>query len=180
MSASGQNAAGMSGLTSDPRVLRTRATLREALMQLLQHKDWGGISTSDICRRAGVARSSFYEHYSGKADLLDEIFAAHMGAIPLSREPGAPLGTLDWLAAHVASNPALFARSAAGSGGDSLLPRFRSALTRKLEEELNNRGHSDACANAAYIIGGSLAFLSTAPGDGTRDMLQRLAEKLLA
>jgi AcrR family transcriptional regulator len=166
-------------MSADPRVRRTRATLRDALMQLLQRKDWSEISTSDICRKAGVARSSFYEHYIGKADLLDEVFAVQMSVIPSAFDPNAPLGTLDWLVEHVARAPDFFAHAFAGGRGDALLPRFRTALTRKLEDELAGRGVLGPGPAAAYIIGGSLAYLAAEPGEGARGALQRLARQVL-
>ena len=53
---------------------RTRGALKQVLMELLQKNDWGRITVAGICRRAGVARSSFYEHLETKSELLDAIF----------------------------------------------------------------------------------------------------------
>jgi AcrR family transcriptional regulator len=174
---SGQIAANMS---EDPRALRTRATLKEALMQLLQQGDWSGITVSGICRRAGVARSSFYEHFDTKAELLDEIFSDTMGEIKPSMHPGEPLATLDWLVSHVSAAPDFFARSMAGHRGDALLPRFRAALIARLEQELNRRGEETCRSNAAYVIGGTMAFLAEAKGEGIRAEVQSMARKLLS
>lgn len=180
MAASGQSRRTMS---ADPRAQRTRALLRQALMQLLEQVDWGAISTSDICRRAGIARSSFYEHYRGKADLLDEVFDERMGAIRLSGRDGDPLGTLSWLVAHVAEAPAFFAQAMAGGRGDALMPRFRAALTRQLERELRLRQVPDAACCAAYLIAGSMAYLAATPGAAggaaAEEALQRLAQRVL-
>jgi AcrR family transcriptional regulator len=169
----------MSVNPGDPRVQRTRAALREALMQLLGQKDWAEITTSDICRRAGVARSSLYEHYAGKGEILDEIFAANMGAICIATGPDAPLCTLEWLADHVEQAPGFFRNAMADRRSDTLLPRFRAALTRKLEEELGTRGIRDPGPKAAYLIGGSLAYLAACPTAGAGDALQKMAAQVI-
>ncbi len=173
---SGQVETDMSG---DPRALRTRATLKEALMLLLQQGDWSGITVSAICRRGGVARSSFYEHFDTKADLLDEIFSDMMSDIEPSTRPGEPLATLNWLVSHVNSAPEFFAHSMAGNRRDALLPRFRAALILRLEQELGLRGVQGAATKAAYIIGGTMAYLAEAKDDDVRVMVHEMAARLL-
>jgi len=167
-------------MSADPRAARTRAALKEALMQLLQYSDWGEITVAGICRRAGVARSSFYEHFTTKAELLDEIFTDLMCDIITSARPGDPLGTLDWLVDHVAKAPKFFAHAMAGGRGDTLLPRFRAALIRRIEGELTARAISNAGAKAAFLIGGSMAYLAEVNGSGTHAILQEMAARVLA
>lgn len=167
-------------MSADPRARRTRATLKQALMQLLQRTDWGEITVAAICRRAGVARSSFYEHFTAKADVLDEVFADRMSDVRPSSRPGDPLGTLDWLVDHAADAPEFFAHAMSGGRGDALLPRFRAALTRRLEGELAARAIPDGDSKAAYLVGGSMAYLAEAKGDSSRATLQQIAMRVLA
>ena len=44
----------------------------EALIALLEEKDLGYITVKEICRQAGVNRSTFYLHYETIADLVSE------------------------------------------------------------------------------------------------------------
>ncbi len=44
----------------------------EALISLLETKDLEYITVKEICRRAGVNRSTFYLHYETVADLVEE------------------------------------------------------------------------------------------------------------
>ena len=44
----------------------------EALLLLLQNKDYGYITVKEICEKAGVNRSTFYLHYETIDDLLNE------------------------------------------------------------------------------------------------------------
>ena len=52
------------------RVRRTRERLREAFVALFFARDYEAISMADIAAEAGVGRSTIYEHYRDKQDLL--------------------------------------------------------------------------------------------------------------
>src|SRR5215204_1387506 len=64
----------------DARVRRTRDSLGDALIALMQEKSFDTITVQDVLDRAHVSRSTFYSHYSDKDDLLmsdvDEFFEA--------------------------------------------------------------------------------------------------------
>lgn len=55
---------------TDPRVLRTRALLMDALMELIPEKGYEAITVKDIAERATLNRATFYLHYRNKDDLL--------------------------------------------------------------------------------------------------------------
>ena len=44
----------------------------EALLLLLEKKEYDVITVKEICKKAGVNRSTFYLHYNTKDDLLAE------------------------------------------------------------------------------------------------------------
>lgn len=54
----------------DPRVLRTKERLFEALLELVAERRWEKIRVQDVLDRTGVSRSAFYAHYDNKFDLL--------------------------------------------------------------------------------------------------------------
>ncbi len=54
----------------DPRIVRSRAMLIEALAKLLPQKDFESISVSEIAELAGLNRATFYLHYPDKQALL--------------------------------------------------------------------------------------------------------------
>ncbi|GEM31001.1 hypothetical protein NN3_20080 [Nocardia neocaledoniensis NBRC 108232] len=54
----------------DARVLRSRGLLQDAILKLGTEGPVDGISISDITQRAGVSRSTFYDHYTDKETLL--------------------------------------------------------------------------------------------------------------
>lgn len=54
----------------DPRALRTRQALREALVSLIIERGWEAVEIRDVCQRAGVGRSTFYTHFADREELL--------------------------------------------------------------------------------------------------------------
>lgn len=54
----------------DPRVLRTKQRLFDALLELIQRRRWDKIRVQDLLEMTGVSRSAFYAHYDNKYDLL--------------------------------------------------------------------------------------------------------------
>lgn len=59
-----------SSRTCDPRIVRTKAALREALISLMEERGFDGFTVNDLCQRAGLNRGTFYNHFEDKDDLL--------------------------------------------------------------------------------------------------------------
>ncbi|MDD6241364.1 MAG: TetR/AcrR family transcriptional regulator [Eubacteriales bacterium] len=57
------------------RYFQTAERMDEALLLLLEKKDFPYISVKEICQKAGVNRSTFYLHYETMEDLLQETTA---------------------------------------------------------------------------------------------------------
>lgn len=60
---------------SESKYFNTAVKMDKAFLDLLAEKDFEYITVKDICKRAGVNRSTFYLHYETVADLLDESVA---------------------------------------------------------------------------------------------------------
>ena len=58
---------------NDLRVQRTRALLRQALIDLVKSDGYENISVRDITKKAQVGYKTFYRHYEGKDDLLQAL-----------------------------------------------------------------------------------------------------------
>ncbi|KQL46239.1 TetR family transcriptional regulator [Brevibacillus choshinensis] len=54
----------------DPRVIRTRLMLRDALVELIHEHGYEKITVQDITKRATLNRATFYLHYRDKLDLF--------------------------------------------------------------------------------------------------------------
>ena len=61
-------------MKKDLRVIKTKASLQEALIELLQEKELDKISISELCKKANVNRGTFYLHYQDIAELFEEYF----------------------------------------------------------------------------------------------------------
>ncbi len=57
---------------SESKYFKTAARMDEALLELLEQKDFAYITVKEICEKAGVNRSTFYLHYETVGDLLSE------------------------------------------------------------------------------------------------------------
>lgn len=54
----------------DRRATRTRRALHGAMFSLLEERAYETLTVLDICERADIGRSAFYEHFAGKDDLF--------------------------------------------------------------------------------------------------------------
>ena len=67
----------------------TASLMDEALLLLLEQKDYDAITVKEVCQKAGVNRSTFYLHYESMNDLLEETvgmingrFKASLSCVP--------------------------------------------------------------------------------------------------
>ncbi len=67
----------------------TASLMDEALLLLLEQKEYDLITVKEICQKAGVNRSTFYLHYESMNDLLEETvgmindrFKASLSSVP--------------------------------------------------------------------------------------------------
>ena len=56
----------------ESKYLNTARLMDEALILLLEDKEFEYVTVKEICKKAGVNRSMFYLHYESTADLLEE------------------------------------------------------------------------------------------------------------
>jgi AcrR family transcriptional regulator len=54
----------------DLRIIRTRESIREALIDLIEEKGFEAITVKDITTRARINRGTFYAHYQDKYNLM--------------------------------------------------------------------------------------------------------------
>ena len=59
---------------ADLKAKHTKAITDAALM-LFREKGYGNVSVNDICKSAGIARSTFYLIFSGKREIIDKVIA---------------------------------------------------------------------------------------------------------
>lgn len=61
----------MASNKTDPRVIKTRNSLRKALVYLMRRKKLEDINVQQITEAANITRGTFYLHYKDKQDFID-------------------------------------------------------------------------------------------------------------
>src|ERR1700736_2924895 len=75
---------------TDPRVVRTRQMLREALVASILEQGCDATNIQDITDRAGLRRATFYLHYTDKEDLLLSIMRDMLDELMQKMEAQSP------------------------------------------------------------------------------------------
>jgi AcrR family transcriptional regulator len=128
---------------NDRRSQRTRQALSEALVQLIQEKDYSTMTVNDIIERANVGRSTFYAHYRDKdALLLDQMervidFLSQASPAPQEFPYFPSLGLLQ----HVGGEHYELYKSLVWSPGmDLIIKHLQKSLSLRVEQGLQNSG----------------------------------------
>ncbi len=119
----------------DRRVIRTRAQIDGAFIELLHRRSYGNIRVSDITKKAGVGRATFYAHYSSKDDLLSSQFRRIVAPMLVARrDAGCPLDAVTFFA-HVTSSPRIYKALMGPNAGKA--PRvLRECIEERVKQSL--------------------------------------------
>ena len=151
---------------TDRRILRTRDTLGDALVALIQEKNFDDITVQDVLDRAGVGRSTFYVHYRDKEDLflsdVEDFFA--MFSTVLKRQGASPkrLVPVQELLGHVSEMRDFYAAIVRAGKMNDVHALGRGFFARSISERLQTTGIDlDPLTRAAkaHVLAGSLFSL---------------------
>ncbi len=148
----------------DPRVVRTRRLIRDALVSLLAERNFESISVQEIAARATVNRATFYAHFTDKFALLDamirEDFAGQLAE-------GDPLKAPETRALLRAIGENTFAF--VGLHRRCKIDRdFEPQMQRSMEAELTDfllprSGHCTAMLIASALVGAAMSWRHQSP-----------------
>ncbi len=162
---------------TDRRSTRTQRLLGEALIALLLEKRYDDITVQDILDHANIGRSTFYEHYWDKEDLLTseierviDLLDQHI-ATP-SQHPAVFLPSLA-LFQHVREQQRLYRALLRGQGIQALLrvkgiqmvtQAFQDLLRTRVETRLRGEGEKEGsdellAAVASYVVGAFMTLM---------------------
>ncbi|WP_162916390.1 TetR/AcrR family transcriptional regulator [Cohaesibacter haloalkalitolerans] len=126
----------------DIRIERTRARLAEAVLTLAAESDIAGVSVAELARRAGVNRSTFYDHAQSPVELLTRVLSQdldHMRRTGMEqlRRDGQLLryltrSTLREIIRHVVRHEAIYAGPSCSSSTFAL----RVVLAEHIEQSM--------------------------------------------
>ena len=68
------------------RVLLTKEMIHRAFLKLLQEKSIHRIAIRELCERAGINRTTFYNHYGSQYEVLSEIADSYLSDIDRTME----------------------------------------------------------------------------------------------
>lgn len=180
-------------MTSEPRSGRPRASSREVLSEaaceLFLEQGYDATSVSDITRRAGVSRSSFFNYFSAKSDVLWSGFDARVdAAVADLRDGGTPSRVLAAIGDGLAPDALALAIVNADAMGIAVeLDRDRAIRQFRLQRETAARLVRDGAAPLiAQVRAGALsaavlaAVWAWADHTAGRALTETLSEALAA
>ena len=132
-----------------------------ALMELMVETGWDAIDIQTLCDRANIGRTTFYQHYANKEELLKASFLGlreSLAARPSGAcvQPGG-LHFVGGMLAHVHEAQEVFRALLDRRSGHYVQERFRELLVEMVQSELV-AGNATAWQEAAKanFLGGAL------------------------
>lgn len=131
----------------DPRVIRTRKLLREALVELIVERGFEALIVKDVTDRATLNHATFYLHYSNLKDLLNHTLKTMLeelasGIPPASPETAgdinAPIQISTLLFRHFATHAAFYKVILGSEGVASFSVDLRDYLADTLYQRMNS------------------------------------------
>ena len=151
---------------TDRRILRTRDTLGDALVALMQEKRFEDITVQQVLDRSGVGRSTFYAHYRDKEDLflsdVEDFFEISSTLLKRHDAGSRRLAPVRELFAHVREAREFYAALVASGKVHDVQIMGRGIFARSIDDRLQMAGlRMDAVRRAAqsHALAGSLFSL---------------------
>jgi AcrR family transcriptional regulator len=150
----------------DRRIVRTRDTLGEALVELIREKPFDDITVQQILDRAGVGRSTFYTHYRDKEDLfmsdVEDFFESFSASLTRSHANPRRLAPVAEMCTHFAEMRDFIAALTEAGKITDVLQLGRGCFARSIAERLRHAGVTSdpmSLGAQAHALSGSLFAL---------------------
>lgn len=144
----------------DRRRQRTRAALLAAFGELVVAQPYDTIRIGDALARAGIGRSTFYEHFRDKDHLLRAAIAPPLAGLAALLDAAGDPGQATFLLAHFAQNRRRALAMLRGAPHRHLV----RALREQVEPHLRERG-AERTMLATQIAGAMLALMEAWLGE---------------
>ncbi|MDY3929093.1 MAG: TetR/AcrR family transcriptional regulator [Clostridia bacterium] len=130
--------------TIDLRVQKTNSLLSKALSDVMQKKPFEKITVSDICRAAMVHRTTFYNHFTDKYDLLNYMMNDLLNVFDcfnienksFDEYKSYCMKVAQVVINHITENISMFKLLLIQNKDERIISNFRSVLTQKIYEKL--------------------------------------------
>jgi AcrR family transcriptional regulator len=132
---------------TDPRVIRTRHMLRDALIALILEKGYDELTIQDITDRADLRRATFYLHYKDKEELLMAILGETFDSLVCEIDklnimmitPDAEYSMHLVILKHAQANANLYLSILSGHGAATITRYVREYLAQNFMKEFSTR-----------------------------------------
>lgn len=143
-----------------PRTARTRGWIVEAFNRLVLSRRYDKFGVAEIAGRAGVGRSTFYEHFRDKDDLLRLAAAAILKPLAAAVGPQSDPAKIQAVIEHIAANrAATLAMLDGGPGGPGLERTLAALIQEQLPAPAQSPPHIPASLLARQIASAQLGLL---------------------
>lgn len=149
---------------SDARVVRTRESLRRALLELLQSRPFEQITIREIAATAGIGYTTFFRHHPTKESLLDDIAAEEirmlieylLSTFDTTNVKAASLA----LCNYVADQRTLWSTLLTGGAAGTLREEFIRVSRKVAEESEHAAGWLPAEVGIILVASGTIELLA--------------------
>ena len=152
----------------------TRALILATFSRLVLEGNSSRPKVAQIVAEAGVARSTFYDHFAGVEALFDESLSTLFGQLATCLVSGALPDERDWLMNHIYENRELGRPLLTGPKAERTQALFARLVAERLE------GRSDARLHSILIAGTVISALGAWVSGKLSATPEALGERLVA
>ena len=172
----------MRAAATDRRIERTRQAVTGAFnAMILEGRRYDRIRVADLIARAGVGRSTFYEHYRGKDDVLAETIRYPFAMLAVAVDADAKVSTLRDVLAHFHENRVQGKAIFTGTARRTIARVLASMIEARLRARAKAHGIAEPAAlgvAAVALAEGQLAAIVAWIGGDIAGDAARLAATL--
>ena len=171
---------------ADRRVVKTKKAIRNAFAELLMQKELHEITIKDIAETADINRKTFYAHYAGVYQVVDEIendIVSEFGALLLDADLNYciknPHYVFQKLTAIINGNIEFYGNLMRMSKNSSLVSKIVKEMKESLKHSFAAQIHmnpSDIDAVSDFIISGMFAVFQSWFHSDRKQSLEELSD----
>lgn len=145
-------------IVRDRRIDRTQAALLDAFREIFFRQGYDRVTVREIVRRAGVGRSTFYEHFDCKDELLRTSATPLLSILADAAACHGDLRRVTMVLDHCMDYPRFARKMLAGVTGRLLRDHLASLIQARLERS-HSRPPVWAALAAQFIAAGQLGMI---------------------
>lgn len=122
--------------SKDRRVQRTINSLRNAFVELVLSRSYDDIKVADIIDKANVGRSTFYQHYASKDEMLGASLEVPMSILASACQPDTIPSDIQSILEHFWQNRSFARRILTGQPRRHIISTLSNIIEPQLQEQM--------------------------------------------